>query len=69
MPFYIQNIHSLTTSSWDHFELKSSNEHGSDLQQFVKKIKMSNSATAAAAAAATTTTTTTTTTTNNNNVT
>jgi hypothetical protein len=33
-----QDVHSLTTCSWDHCESKSSNKH---LQQFVKKMRMS----------------------------
>jgi hypothetical protein len=35
-----QDGHGLTTCSWDHFESKSSNSHGSGLQRFVKKIRM-----------------------------
>lgn len=39
--FLQQDVHSLPTCSWDHFESKSSNEHGSDLEQFVKEMRMS----------------------------
>jgi hypothetical protein len=35
-----QDAHSLTTCPWDHVEPESSNEHGTDLQWFVKKIRM-----------------------------
>jgi hypothetical protein len=34
----IQNVHSLTTCFWDHFEPKISNQHRSDLQRFVNKM-------------------------------
>jgi hypothetical protein len=42
---YIQSVpqrvvHSLTTCSWVHFESKTSNEHVSDLQRFVKEMRM-----------------------------
>jgi hypothetical protein len=36
-----QDVYSLTTCSWDRFEPKSSNEHGSNLQWFVKTMRMS----------------------------